>query len=106
MLAPIVVLIGLYLTLRTDLIWNLADGIMGLMALTNLIAVALLSPIAMKLIKDYAKQRKEGKDPVFTRDRLPELKNIECWEDEESVTGSIGAMSREVRDKKHRTWFG
>lgn len=85
-----------------DLIWNLADGIMGIMALVNLTAVVLLSGIAFRLIKDYAAQRKAGKDPVFVRSSLPDIKNIECWEDEESVTGTIGAITAKQRDAKHR----
>ncbi len=55
----------------SDLIWNSADGIMGVMALVNLIAIALLSGIVFKLLRDYLDQRRAGLDPVFTRDRLP-----------------------------------
>ncbi|WP_406247223.1 alanine/glycine:cation symporter family protein [Microbacterium sp. M] len=72
-----------------DLIWNTADGIMGLMALVNLVAIALLSGVAFKLLKDYSQQRKAGLDPVFTRARMPEVTGIQCWEDELSVTGPI-----------------
>lgn len=99
----IAVLIAVFLgsIAGADLIWNLADGIMGLMAFINLVAIVLLSPIAMRLIKDYTAQRRAGHDPVFTRDRLPDVKGIECWEDELSVTGTIGVISRDVRDKKH-----
>ena len=62
----------------------------------------LLSPIAFKLIRNYSRQRKEGKDPVFTRDQLPEVKGIECWEDEITVTGPLGVLTKEDRDEKHR----
>ncbi|WGD37009.1 alanine/glycine:cation symporter family protein [Lysinibacter sp. HNR] len=72
-----------------DLIWNTADGIMGLMALVNLIAIGLLSGVAFKLLRDYTQQRKEGRDPVFTRDRLPGVTGIHCWENEQSVTGPL-----------------
>ncbi len=85
-----------------DLIWNLADGIMGLMAFINLVAITLLSPIAMRLIKDYTRQRRAGRDPVFTRDLLPDVERIECWEDAETVTGPLGVISEKVRDEKHR----
>ncbi|GAA1991756.1 alanine/glycine:cation symporter family protein [Isoptericola halotolerans] len=71
----------------SELIWNTADGIMGLMALVNLVAIALLSGIVWKLLADYLAQRRSGLDPVFTRDRLPEVSGIECWEDERTVTG-------------------
>ncbi|MBZ2199147.1 alanine/glycine:cation symporter family protein [Occultella gossypii] len=72
-----------------DLVWNLADLVMGAMALVNLIAIALLSGVAFRLMRDYAAQRQAGRDPVFTRDRMPDLDGIECWEDELSVTGPI-----------------
>ena len=85
-----------------DLVWNLADGVMGLMALTNLIAIALLSGIAFKLLKDYTQQRREGLDPVFTRDRLPEVSGVECWEDALTVTGPIDLPTRRRQAEKHR----
>ncbi|RWZ46557.1 alanine:cation symporter family protein [Labedella phragmitis] len=72
-----------------DLIWNTADGIMGLMALVNLVAIGLLSGVAFKLLKDYTEQRRRGINPVFTRDRLPGVTGIECWEDELTVTGPL-----------------
>nr|WP_201468622.1 alanine/glycine:cation symporter family protein [Microbacterium hydrocarbonoxydans] len=72
-----------------DIIWNTADGIMGLMAIVNLVAIALLSGIAFKLLRDYTDQRRAGLDPVFTRERLPEVTGIQCWEDALSVTGPI-----------------
>ena len=85
-----------------DLVWNFADGVMGLMALTNLIAIGLLSGIAFKLLKDYTSQRRQGRDPVFTRDRLPGVTGIECWEDELSVTGPIDLPTAKHQAQKHR----
>lgn len=47
-------------------VWNFADLSMGLMATTNLFAILLLSPIGLRLLKDYERQRREGvKEPVF-----------------------------------------
>lgn len=77
-----------------DIVWNLADGVMGIMALINLVAIALLSGVAFKLLRDYSSQRRSGKDPVFTRDRLPELRGVEQWADERSVTGPISTTAR------------
>lgn len=85
-----------------DLVWNFADGVMGLMALTNLIAIGLLSGLAFKLLKDYTGQRRDGRDPVFTRDRLPGVTGIECWEDELSVTGPIDVSTKARQAEKHR----
>ncbi|MGG7465993.1 alanine/glycine:cation symporter family protein [Plantibacter sp. YIM 135347] len=77
-----------------DVIWNTADGIMGIMALVNLIAIGLLSGIVFRLLRDYSRQRREGRDPVFTRDLLPDVSGIQCWQDERSVTGAIPTISR------------
>ena len=85
-----------------DLVWNLADGVMGLMALTNLIAIALLSGIAIRLLKDYTQQRREGRDPVFTRDRMPDIDGVECWEDAATVTGPLDLPVKERQARKHR----
>ncbi|QEK13709.1 alanine:cation symporter family protein [Crassaminicella thermophila] len=63
-----------------QIVWDMADLFMGMMAFINLIAIAMLGKIAFAALKDYAKQKKEGKDPVFYADSIDGLKNIECWE--------------------------
>ncbi|MGK5496813.1 alanine/glycine:cation symporter family protein [Streptomyces sp. URMC 125] len=63
-----------------SVVWNLADVTMGAMALVNLLAILPLSVIAFRLLDDYLAQRRDGLDPVFTRDRLPGLTGVECWE--------------------------
>ena len=88
--------------LLARLVWNLADGVMGLMALTNLVAIGLLSGIAFRLLKDYTEQRRQGRDPVVTRDRLSDVTGIECGEDELTVTGPIDLTARTRQAQKHR----
>ncbi|MBN6887730.1 alanine or glycine:cation symporter, AGCS family [Cytobacillus horneckiae] len=63
-------------------VWNLADLLMGLMAIINLIAIALLGKIAFAALADYQKQKKSGKDPVFHVNNIKGLKNVECWGDQ------------------------
>ncbi|MFD9410509.1 alanine/glycine:cation symporter family protein [Streptomyces sp. NPDC059989] len=63
-----------------SVVWNLADVFMGLMALVNLLAILPLSAIAFRLLDDYLAQRRAGLDPVFTRDRMPDLKGVQCWD--------------------------
>ena len=63
------------------LVWDIADVSMGIMALMNIIVIAILSPKAVAIIKDYIKQRKEGKNPVFKAKDIPGLENTECWDD-------------------------
>ena len=94
-LAVVVIFIGSIAS--ADIIWNTADGIMGIMALVNLIAIGLLSGIVFKLLRDYSQQRKSGLDPVFTRDMLPGVSGIQCWEDALSVTGPIDTTSTSRR---------
>ncbi|WP_394278392.1 alanine/glycine:cation symporter family protein [Microbacterium sp.] len=89
-----------------QLVWNLADGVMGIMALINLVAIGLLSPIAFRLLKDYTAQRREGRDPIFTRERLPGVGGIECWEDELTVTGPLDVVTRGSQARKHGTHPG
>ena len=63
------------------LVWDIADVSMGIMALMNIVVIAILSPKAVAIINDYIKQRKEGKNPVFRAKDIPGLENIECWDD-------------------------
>ena len=56
-------------------VWNFADVAMGLMAITNLIAILLLSGLAVKLARDYDAQRAAGKLPTFDASRYPEIRN-------------------------------
>jgi AGCS family alanine or glycine:cation symporter len=40
-------------TVELKLAWDIADTLNGLMAIPNLIALALLSPVVIKLTKEY-----------------------------------------------------
>lgn len=73
-LAPLV--LGAMLNLQ--LAWNLADILMGLMALVNIIAIVLLGNVAFKCLEDYRKQKREGKDPIFKASKVG-IKDTECW---------------------------
>ncbi|MBM7698120.1 alanine/glycine:cation symporter family protein [Kurthia huakuii] len=68
---------------KVSLVWNLADLFMAFMALINLVAIFMLNKTAFRLLKDYRAQRKQGKDPVFYADTMPDLKNVECWDRED-----------------------
>ena len=60
------------------MMWNIADITMGFMAAVNIIAILLLGNVAVKVLKDYEKQRKEGKNPVF-KAKDAGIENTECW---------------------------
>ena len=47
------------------LVWNLADVLMGFMAIINLPVIVLLSKTAIAAMNDYIRQRNAGENPVF-----------------------------------------
>ena len=59
----LVVLIGAMIPMNAA--WAAADITMGGMTIINLPACMLLGKIAIDALKDYEKQKKEGKNPVF-----------------------------------------
>lgn len=66
-----------------EFVWDFADFAMGLMATTNLIAILLLFPIAVRVLNDYERQRRQGcKTPVFRKAVLkrPDLVEPGIWE--------------------------
>lgn len=65
---------------KISLVWNMADLFMAIMAFINLIAIAMLSKIAVKVLADYRQQRKEGKEPVFYSESIDGIGEVECWE--------------------------
>ena len=46
---------------KVDVVWNIADTLNGLMALPNLIALLALSPVVIKLCKEYFDMVKQEK---------------------------------------------
>ena len=45
--------------------WSTADVIMGFLALINLPVIIILGGPAIQCMRDYMKQKREGKNPVF-----------------------------------------
>ena len=73
-------LLAVFLGAQADfsMMLNIADITMGFMASVNIIAILLLGNIAVRVLKDYEKQRKEGKNPVFKAEEAG-IENTECW---------------------------
>lgn len=66
---------------KVDLVWNLADLFMGLMAILNIITILFLGKYAFLALKDYTDQKKAGiKEPVFKASSIPGLENVEEWQ--------------------------
>ena len=51
--------------LSIDLVWNLADVLMGVMVMINIPVIFILARPALAALKDYTAQRKTGRNPVF-----------------------------------------
>ena len=64
------------------LVWNFGEVCMALITLCNLIAIVFLGKYAFILLKDYRKQKSEGKkSPVFNKSMLPEVeKDLDAWD--------------------------
>jgi AGCS family alanine or glycine:cation symporter len=62
-----------------DAAWTLGDIGVGSMAWLNLIAILILRKPALKALKDYRAQKKQGKDPHFNPNDLG-IKNANYWE--------------------------
>ncbi len=60
--------------------WALGDVGVGLMAWLNIIAVLILQQPAFKVLRDFERQRKLGKDPVF-RPSEAGIANADLWEE-------------------------
>ena len=76
----VVLLVFVGAVAKTETVWSTADLFMGLMAIVNIISIIGLSNIAFAVMKDYQRQRKEGKRPVFKPENLEiNLFGIETW---------------------------
>ncbi|RJS62426.1 sodium:alanine symporter family protein [Bacillus sp. PK3_68] len=65
---------------KISLVWDMADLFMAIMALINLVAIAMLYKIAVAALKDYQQQRRAGKEPVFYADSIEGIGKADSWE--------------------------
>lgn len=79
-IAKFAILIAAFMgTVRTSgLAWAMGDVGLGLMVWVNVIAILLVMKPAIVALKDYEKQKKEGKDPQFNPTELG-IKNADFW---------------------------
>lgn len=71
----ITILLGAFLSLQEA--FSIVDICMGLMTMTNLIAITLLSPKVFLLLKDYEGQRKAKRNPTLRKEQLDY--DVDCW---------------------------
>ena len=74
-----VVVIFLGAQLEFGLVWDLADVLMGIMALINLPVIVVLGGTAMRALEDYVAQRKAGKDPQFKAASIGLKEQTDFW---------------------------
>jgi alanine or glycine:cation symporter, AGCS family len=87
-------------TQSSDFAWSMADFGVGLYTWVNILALVLLSPIAIRLVKDYDRQRRAGEDPVLDP-RAIGVHNALLWESihgEYRRTGDAEQAMNEVAD--------
>lgn len=65
---------------KASLLWNLADILMGVMALINIPVIVLLHRTAIGALNDYTKQKKAGKNPVFKASSVGLEGKLDFWE--------------------------
>lgn len=73
------VMMGALMTL--SFAWSMIDLCMAMITICNLAAIIQLYPKVHRLVADYMRQRREGKDPVFTHKVMPDIspEDIEAW---------------------------
>lgn len=76
-IASLVIFIGAGLS--ADLLWNIADITMGGMTIINMPVIIILSKYVVRTLKDYDKQRKEGKEPVFRAKDIGLPHEVDYW---------------------------
>lgn len=65
---------------QLSFVWNMADLFMALMAMLNLVAIALLGKYAFEALDDYFNQKNAGiLNPEFNPSVLSSQRGILCW---------------------------
>lgn len=77
----VVILLSVYFgtVQSTEAVWALGDIGYGLMAWFNMVAIAFLCPVAVRALRDYERQKKQGLDPVFDPSAAG-IKGASFWE--------------------------
>ncbi|MGN0981385.1 MAG: alanine:cation symporter family protein, partial [Candidatus Limivicinus sp.] len=63
-----------------NLAWDIADTLNGMMMIPNLIGVLVLSPIVMKITKNYVDRKIKGKDVEPMLSAFPDIQKAHAAE--------------------------
>ena len=66
--------------LSAGVVWDTADMLQGIMVVINVPVILILGGRAIAALKDYKKQRKEGKSPEFKSADIGLSGKTDCWE--------------------------
>ena len=61
------------------LVWDIADMMQGLMVVTNVPSILILSGVALKCLDDYRKQKAQGLNPVFKASSIQLKQKTDHW---------------------------
>ncbi len=78
LIASAIILLGAIAS--AGLVWDTADMAQGLMVVTNVPSILILGGVALKCFKDYERQRKEGKNPVFKAANIGLFDKLDFWQ--------------------------
>ena len=78
LVASAIILLGAIAS--ANLVWDTADMAQGLMVVTNVPSILILGGVALKCFKDYERQRKEGKNPVFKAANIGLFDKLDFWQ--------------------------
>ena len=77
--ASVVIFVGALMSMGT--VWDLADVLMGIMAIINLPVICIAGGTALKSLDDYSQQKKEGKSPEFKASTVGLEGKTDYWQD-------------------------
>ena len=66
--------------LEMGLVWDIADVLMGIMAIINIPIIIILGKPAIRALKDYAQQKEDGKNPVFKAETVGLKGKTDYWQ--------------------------
>jgi len=76
--ASLIIFVGSVLS--AGLLWDIADITMGAMAVINIPVIIILGKYAIRALKDYEYQRKQGKEPVFHAKDIDLPHKVDNWD--------------------------
>ena len=69
--------------LKAGVLWDIADILMGLMALVNIPVIIILGKHAYNALNDYISQKKQGKDPTFLAKTIGLEGKVDYWQEDQ-----------------------